>query len=112
MDIQYILDPYACVKYCVTYLTKSFGGISKLLREIEADLRRGNKTLKEKIRTISNRFINSVEISAQEAAYLVLGLNLTNCSRDEVFINTGPSEERVKVLRPLDELKKLEPESS
>ncbi|CAF4566580.1 unnamed protein product [Rotaria sp. Silwood2] len=35
MDIQFILDPYACLKYCVEYINKSENGMSKLLREYE-----------------------------------------------------------------------------
>jgi hypothetical protein len=33
MDIQFILDPYACSMYCVDYISKSENGMSKLLRE-------------------------------------------------------------------------------
>ena len=33
MDIQFILDPYACSMYCVEYISKSENGMSKLLRE-------------------------------------------------------------------------------
>ena len=34
VDVQFVLDPYACGKYCVAYLSKATGGISKLLRQV------------------------------------------------------------------------------
>lgn len=46
MDIQYILDPYACAAYIVSYISKGQRGMSKLLRhaceeakEYESDIR-------------------------------------------------------------------------
>lgn len=74
----------------------------KLLRQVESDLRLGNKSLQEKIRTIENKFINSVEMSAQEAAYFVLGQKLNTCSRDEIFVNTSQPEKRVSLLKSMD----------
>ena len=57
MDIQYVLDPYTCATYILSYITKGQRGMSKLL---------------DRIRHIGNNFLNAVEISAQEAVYLVL----------------------------------------
>ena len=57
------------------------------------------------MRHIGNVFSNCVEVSAQEAVYLVLQIPLTKCTRDIVFINTP--EERIFLLKPklvLDEL--------
>ena len=33
MDIQFILDPYACAVYILSYITKAQRGMSKLLRK-------------------------------------------------------------------------------
>ena len=33
MDLQYILDPYACVVYVVSYISKAKRGMSKLLKD-------------------------------------------------------------------------------
>ena len=45
--------------------------------------------------------MNSVEISAQEAVYVVLQLPTRKPSRSVIFINTFPPAERVELLRPL-----------
>jgi hypothetical protein len=69
MDIQFILDPYACSMYRVDYISKSENGMSKLLREALNELKKGNNTVRERLRVIANKFLNSSEISAQEAVY-------------------------------------------
>ncbi|CAF3339481.1 unnamed protein product [Rotaria socialis] len=40
MDIQFILDPYACLMYCIDYISKSENGMSKLLREALNELKK------------------------------------------------------------------------
>jgi hypothetical protein len=42
MDIQFILDPYACVKYCAAYVSKSCRGMSKLLNQVVEEVKSGN----------------------------------------------------------------------
>jgi hypothetical protein len=59
----------------------------------------GNASLKEQIRTVGNRFLNAVEISAQEAADICLQLPMKRSSRQTVFVNTSPPSERVTLLK-------------
>ncbi|CAF1473985.1 unnamed protein product [Adineta steineri] len=111
MDIQYILDPYACLKYCVEYINKSENGMSKLLREALNELKKGNHTVKECLRVIANKFLNSSEISAQEAVYHILSIPLSVSSRSTVFINTNRPEYRISMLKSDEILQKLKPDS-
>jgi len=55
MDIQFIFDPYACAVYCVDYISKSENGMSKLLREALNELKKGNSSVKERLRVIANK---------------------------------------------------------
>lgn len=83
MDIQYVLDPYACVKYILAYINKANRGMSKLLREtVEALKLQQNSTLRDKLKIIAHKFLNSTEISAQEAVFYVLQMAVSMCSRD------------------------------
>ena len=107
MDIQYIIDSYACATYIVSYMSKGSRGISTLLRQACKEANAGNNTLKEKMRCIGNKFLNAVEISAQEAAYIALQLALRKSSRMTVFINTSPPNERVRVLKSCEEINEL-----
>ena len=52
--------------------------------------------------------MSNVEISAQEAVYIVLQLPMRKASRQVILINTSPPEERVELLKPLDDIKDME----
>ena len=110
-DLQFVLDPYACAVYIVSYVSKSQRGMSALMDRTCKEARNGNKDLKEQVRHIGNAFLNSVEVSAQEAAYLLLQMPLTSASREVVFINTSHPDERTFLLKSKDSLEKL-PENS
>ena len=56
MDLQIILDPYACAVYIISYIGKSQRGMSKLLRDALMHLKAGNATIKERLRGIAYKF--------------------------------------------------------
>ena len=107
MDIQYVLDVYACAMYIVSYISKAQKGMSELLRKAVEEAKEGNTNIKQQVRDIGNKFLNSVEISAQEAVYVVLQLPMRKASRSVIFINTSPPAERVELLKPLSEIENL-----
>ena len=90
MDIQFVLDVYACAMYIVSYISKPQKGMSELLRKGCDEAKEGNASIKHQVRDIGNKFLNSVEISAQEAVFLVLQLPMRKSSGQVVFINTSP----------------------
>ncbi|KAK3107011.1 hypothetical protein FSP39_004940 [Pinctada imbricata] len=112
IDLQFVLDPYACAMYIVSYISKSQRGMSALMDRACKEARQGNMDIKKQVRHIGNYFLNSVEVSAQEASYLVLQMPLTKGSRDVIFINTSPPHERVLLLKQQSDLMELSPEST
>ncbi|CAG4978798.1 unnamed protein product [Parnassius apollo] len=112
MDIQFILDPFACAVYIVDYINKADRGMSRLLREALDEAKIGNKSVKDSLRIVSNVFLNSSEISAQEAIYVLTGLPLSRASEAAMYINTSLPQERVHILKSYLELQSLEPDSS
>ena len=86
MDIQFLLDVYACAVYIVNYISKAQKGMSELLREACTEARKGNSSVKQQVRDIGSKFVNNVEISAQEAVYIVLQLPMRKASRQVIFI--------------------------
>ena len=106
-DVQFVLDSYACATYIVSYINKQEKGMSALLDKACKEARQGNMDLKHRIRHMGNKFLNGVEISAQEAAFLILQLPLTKASREVVFINTSPPEERTFLLKDRESLESL-----
>lgn len=107
MDIQYVLNPYACATYILSYITKGQRGMSKLLEKAPDDAKSGNKDITNRIRHIGNKFLNAVEISAQEAVYLVLQMPMRRSTHDYQFVSTSPPDERTFLLKKLDKLKEL-----
>ena len=108
MDIQFVLDIYACAMYIVSYISKEQKGMSELLRQACAEASKENSNIKQQVRDIGNKFLNSVEISAQEAVYIVRQLPMKKSSQQVVFINTAPPDERVQLLKQLTEIKEME----
>ena len=107
IDIQFILDPYACAMYIVLYISKSQRGMSSLMHAATKEARKGNLDIKRQVRHIGNAFSNSVEVSAQEAVYLVLQIPLTNSTRQVVFVNTSIPDKRTQLIKSksvLDEM--------
>ena len=73
--------------------------MSELLRKACEEAKAGNSDLKQQVRTIGNKFLNNVELSAQECVYLLLQMPLRRCSCDVIFIYTNLPEERVYLLK-------------
>ena len=107
MDIQYVLDPYACATYILSYITKGQRGMSRLLEKASEEAKSGSNDITNRVRHIGNKFLNAVEISAQEAVYLVLQMPMRRSTRDFQFISTSPLDERTFLLKKMDKLKEL-----
>jgi len=85
MDIQYVLDVYACTVYIANYISKSQKGMSELLRQAFTEVSEGNCSIKQQVRDIGSKFLNNVEISAQEAVYITLQLPMRKASRQIIL---------------------------
>ncbi len=57
-----------------------------------------NSNVTHRLKIISNGFVNSSEISVQEAVYNILGMHLLFSSRKSVCINTSLKNERVRLM--------------
>ena len=111
MDLQYILDPYACVVYVISYIGKSQRGMSKLLKDALLQLKGGNSSIKQRLRGIAHKFQSCSEVSAQEVSFHLLSLPISQCSRANVYVNTNPPEQRTRILKPKHVLKEMELDS-
>ncbi|KAL9974359.1 hypothetical protein ACROYT_G011383 [Oculina patagonica] len=81
--------------------------MSRLLEAACEEAKSGNQNIRDRVRHIGNKFINAVEISAQEAVYLVLQMPLRRASRQFQFLNTCNSDERVVLLKTMDKIQQL-----
>lgn len=102
IDVQFILDAYACAAFVVSYISKSQRGMSNLMHEACQEARNGNKSIQQQVRHIGNKFLTHVEICAKEIVYIVLQLSMRYSTRSFVFINTAPIETRTFLLKPYE----------
>jgi len=107
MDIQFVLDVYACAIYIVSYISKAQRGISDLLRTACEEAKFGNSTVQQQVRDIGGKCLNAVEISAQEAVYITLQLPLRRSSREVISVNTSPAGDRLHLLKSMEEINKM-----
>jgi len=64
MDIQFILDPYACSKYCAAYVSKSCRGMSQLINEVAKEVKSGIFSSIEKLRKFGRVFLGGTEVGS------------------------------------------------
>ena len=105
MDIQYIINTYACVMYIASYVLKAEKGMGELLKQATKELQQGNT--RQQLNKLGSVFLTNQEVSAQEAVYRVLSMPLRRCSRTTVFLNTNHKDSRDSLLLPFTHLQKL-----
>ncbi|XP_034322352.2 uncharacterized protein [Magallana gigas] len=104
MDIQYVLDPFSCIVYIISYISKSEREMGMLLKQTKIEATEGNLSAKQTIKKIGSAYLNHREVSAQEAVYRVCNLKMKECSRKVVFIPVG--ENPTRLSKPLSQLKR------
>lgn len=112
MDIQFVLDPYACIGYIVDYINKSSRGLSLMLHTWLQEFKKGDSGLRKQLKGLANVFWNGSEVSAQEAAWIRLRLPMSFSTDAVEFINTSPKDKRHRMLKSEAELKELDPDST
>lgn len=109
MDIQFILDPYACVMYIASYMLKSERSMGELLKQVSKESR--GDEIKTQLRRLGSTFLNHHEVSAQEAMYRILSLPLKQLSRKVVFVNTDSKQQRVSILKNTKQIEAMDDNS-
>ena len=109
MDLQFVCNPYACIHYIISYVTKDEREMGQALKEVSKSYKDSN--IKHRMKEVASCFLNAREVSAQEAVYRVLGLPLHRSTFQTVFIQTDLPENRVVFLKPKSVLENLDEES-
>ena len=110
MDIQYVLDAYACVMYVASYIMKTEKSMGVLLKQVAAEVR--TDELRTQLRKIGSAFLDHREVSAQEAVYRLLSLPMKQLSRAVVFVDTNVKKDRIAVLKGRDAIDQLDGDDS
>ena len=110
MDIQFILNAYACVMYVASYIMKTERAMGELLKRVASEAR--TDELKSQLRKVGSAFLTHREVSAQEAVYRILSIPMKQLSRSIVFVSTNCKSERIAVLKDKISLSKLDDEDT
>lgn len=111
IDIQFVLDPYACVMYVTSYLCKSERTMSELLKQASNQFKKRDMNIKEKLSVLGNVFLTYREMSTDEAIYRLLSIPLKVSNRKDIFLPTGLPEQRTRLLKSKKELESLPDDS-
>lgn len=95
MDIQFVLDPFSCIVYVVSYISKAEREMGMLLKQTKIEAAEGNMDAKQTMRTIGSAYLHHREVSAQEAVYRICNLRMRECSRKVIFIPIGENPTRL-----------------
>ena len=79
MDIQFVLNTYACVMYVASYIMKTDRAMGVLMKQVAAEVR--TDELRTQLRKIGSASLDHREVSVQEAAYRILSMPMKQLSR-------------------------------
>ena len=97
IDIQYILNPYCCIMYIVSYITKGEHELSALLKEAFNNPEENQGTHLEEMKKAMYVYSQNREVSAQEAVTRTCGLKMKSSSRQVVFVPTADDNVRMSL---------------
>ena len=111
-DLQNILDPYGAIYYLFEYCFKTDKGMIEMMKKAVEECKEGNDDLFNRLRAVSNAFVNSSLVSAQQAADYILGHPMTMFSVAERFVNTNLPEKRVVMKKSEQHLEEMDEEET
>ena len=97
MDIQYVLDAYACVMYIVSYITKAEREMGDLLKNAQKEAAEGNDDAVAQLRKLGSVYLQNREISVMGAIYLTCSMPLKKSTRKVVFIQTDRDGQKISL---------------
>lgn len=106
IDLQLVIDHYACIHYVVSYVTKDKREMGQVLKAAAEGL--GDPGTKEKMKRCANQFLHMREVSAQESAFRLLGLPLHKATFTSVFVSTDFKKNQVTLMKPHHVIEQLD----
>ena len=117
-----------CDVHCCIHMLKSERSMGELLKQVSKEC--GSEDIRTQLRRLGSVFLNHREVSAQEAVYRILSLPLKHrevsaqeavyrilslplkqLSRKVIFINTAAKEDRVSLLKPINQIEHMDEDS-
>uniref|UniRef100_A0A3B1IIS5 ATP-dependent DNA helicase n=1 Tax=Astyanax mexicanus TaxID=7994 RepID=A0A3B1IIS5_ASTMX len=107
MDIQFILNPYTCIMYILSYISKGEHEMSEYLKGVIKEMC-PNTSERESMKQVMHAYAKNREVSAQEAVARTCSLKLKSSSRAVIFIPTD--DNTVKMSLPMSCLQDKAPD--
>ncbi|KAL6484420.1 hypothetical protein MHYP_G00064660 [Metynnis hypsauchen] len=96
MDIQFILNPYSCIMYILSYISKAEHEMSDYLKRVMKDTCPSSSE-SETMKQVMQAYSKNREVSAQEAVARTCSLKLKSSSRAVIFIPTDDNAVRMSL---------------
>ena len=97
MDIQYVLDAYACAMYIVSYITKSEREMGDLLKNAQKEASEGNVDATQQLRKLGSVYLQNREISVMGAIYQICSMPLKESTRKVIFLQTDLNGQKLSL---------------
>lgn len=102
MDIQFVGSGFAISLYVCSYVCKAEPArlrkaVNDIINKLKTDC---GSSKRKQLSKLGTAILSSREISAQEAAFRLTGLPLTDSSRATVYVNARTPNKRVRILKP------------
>ena len=97
MDIQYVLNPYACIMYMVSYITKAEREMGDLLTNAQKEAAEGNDDAVSQLRKLGGVYLQNREISVMGAIYQTCSMPLKKSTRNVIFLQTDLNGQKISL---------------
>ena len=102
VDLHYVINEIATVKYGCSYMTKGEKGMGETLKRVAKDWQ--NDAIRTQINKIKKEFLDKWVLGAPESAMWVLSMWLMKKSRKVVSVSTSMKHECVSLPKPKSQL--------
>ena len=105
VDLQYVTNEIATVKYVCSYMTKGEKGMGETLKRVAKECQ--NDAIQTQMNKIKKEFLGKQVLGAPESAMRVLSMWLMKKSRKVVSVSTSMKDEHVSLPKPKPQLAQL-----
>ena len=105
VDLQYVINEIATVKYICSYMTKGEKVMCETLKRVAKECQ--NNAIRTQMNKIKKEFFGKQVLGAPESAMWVLSMWLTKKSRKVVSVSTSMKDECVSLPKPKSQLAQL-----
>ena len=106
LDVQYILDPYSCVMYILSYISKSEHELGEILKTALEEIKEQNcpSDLRTQMKKLGTVYFENREVSVQESIVRTCGIDMKDSTRNVTFV---PTDNNARLSKPLAQIQAI-----